>query len=149
MVLSIYWPSHQNNPGRKRKGNRSIWGIIPGFTKSKTCIILTHFWDNRIFPNCSSRIPSPAVATSYNIMCWTTYFRWAVESNPLWVIHVYQIFCGKIRINSCHTKWQFERLPQTLLCLDSIKLAVAVLYLSALLHISGIWKFSWWKFSHW
>lgn len=47
-----------------------------------------------------------------------------------------KIFWGTIGINNCHTKCHFGRIFQMLLYLVSIKLAVAVLYLPALLHIS-------------
>lgn len=36
---------------QKRKENRDIWGSIPGFPRSETCSIPTHFWDNRMSSN--------------------------------------------------------------------------------------------------
>lgn len=51
---------------------------------------------------------------------------------------MYQNFGGVIWVNNGQTERQIERIFQTLLCLVSTKLVVAVLHLPALLHISGM-----------
>lgn len=59
-----------------------------------------------------------------------------------------KILGSTIGIKNCHSRWQFEQILQRLLCLVSIEKAAAVFYIPALLHISGIREFSWWKYNH-